>query len=128
MKILQGPYEIPIDITDKLPEDQIGEYEDSPPRIRVAEGLMARTAALVLIHEYVHHLSESYGLELSEQQTRVLEMGIGELFTRNPHVIRLLVQSLIVLPQCTDTPLSSPSSPSEPSAPNLGALPASVSS
>ena len=128
MKIFQGPYEIDLQVSDKMDvgddgKPDCGSYESDPPRITVREGLTAREAALTLLHEYVHHLSDSYGLGLSERHVLCLEMGLGELFVRNPHVIRLLVDSLCP----SKEPPSSPSSPTASSGPSSEGSPPSPS-
>ena len=62
-----------------------GRYDSAPsPVIRIAPGLPARIEAMTALHEMIHHIDESNGMQLREWQTRVLEQAIAGLIVDNP--------------------------------------------
>lgn len=58
----------------------------------------------VLLHELVHAIESKLNLELSEQQTDGMALGIKHLFLTNPQLLALLVQEQTNGTSQEDTP------------------------
>lgn len=87
-----GPYDYRIEtVTDLRDADTnrklYGDWQTSPPRIRVlAAEPDARTLA-ILLHEVIHVIDEYMVIGLSEKQTNRLGTGLAA-FLRDNHLLR----------------------------------------
>ena len=71
-------------VTKDLGEDLLGMYDDQTATIFIKPDLTPQIRRSTIIHECVHAISCMYGLELSENQVRVLESALIALVDNNP--------------------------------------------
>lgn len=70
----------------EMPKDELGECDLEAQAIKVKEGLKPEQEQSTLLHECIHAISDSLGLNLSEKQVQGLETGLYDLNIHNPRL------------------------------------------
>lgn len=73
-----------------LAEDEIGEIDSEKQRISIKDGMPLEREQSVAVHECIHAISDSFGLELTEAQIDGLETGFLALIKDNPAFVLYL--------------------------------------
>jgi hypothetical protein len=74
--------------TKDLGPELLGEYDDENAVIYIKPYLTAQIKRSTVVHECLHAISNMYGLELSENQVRVLESAVISLVDNNPDLFK----------------------------------------
>ena len=71
----------------KLPNaDELGECDLENQAITIKDGLKPEQEKSTVLHEFIHAISDSLGLGLSEKQVQGLETGLYDLNASNPRL------------------------------------------
>lgn len=70
--------------TPNLESDEIGCTDSEKQHISIREGLKPEQEKSTLLHESIHAISETLGLNLSEKQVQGLETGLFAMNRDNP--------------------------------------------
>lgn len=65
-------------------KDEMGECDLENQNLTIKEGIPAEQEKSTLLHECIHAISDSLGLNLSEKQVQGLETGLFDLNAANP--------------------------------------------
>lgn len=85
MLIKWYPFEVPVVMTNELPEDQFGEFQYYPsPRILISSGLEGSVLSSTILHEILEMVSEVHDLGIDENQIRTLEVALSQIFGQSP--------------------------------------------
>jgi hypothetical protein len=75
----------------KLPNaDELGECDLENQAITVKDGLKPEQEKSTVLHEFIHAISDSLGLGLTEKQVQGLETGLYDLNASNPRLFNYL--------------------------------------
>jgi hypothetical protein len=74
----------------QLAKDEIGECDLENQHVTVKDGLKPEQEQSTLLHECIHAISDSLGLNLTEKQVQGLETGLYDLNTSNPRFFSYL--------------------------------------
>lgn len=78
-------------VTDApLEKDEMGLCDLENQSLHVKDGLPAEQERSTLLHEAIHAISDSLGLNLSEKQVQGLETGLFDMNSRNPRLFPYL--------------------------------------
>ena len=67
-----------------MDQDEIGECDLERQAITIKDGLKTEQETSTLLHECIHAISDSLGLNLTEKQVQGLETGLFDLNSSNP--------------------------------------------
>ena len=73
-----------------LGKDEMGLCDLEAQAIHVKDGLKAEQEGSTVLHECIHAISDSLGLNLSEKQVQGLETGLYDLNRANPRFFPFL--------------------------------------
>jgi len=76
----------------------MGEFDMDAGEIRVRARLNSLDKATTLLHEIIHAISDTWGGNLSEEQTRCIEQGLASLIQDNPKLVAALVEDIATGP------------------------------
>jgi hypothetical protein len=71
-------------------KDELGECDLENQHLTVKDGLKLEQEQSTLLHECIHAISDSLGLDLSERQVQGLETGLYDLANANPRFFSYL--------------------------------------
>jgi len=74
----------------QLAKDEIGECDLENQSITIKDGLKPEQEKSTLLHEFIHAISDSLGLNLTERQVQGLETGLFDLNASNPRLFTYL--------------------------------------
>jgi hypothetical protein len=75
---------------EQMPKDDLGECDLEKQHITVKDGLKPEQEQSTVLHEFIHAISDSLGLGLSEKQVQGLETGLYDLNASNPRLFPYL--------------------------------------
>jgi hypothetical protein len=84
LKILGKKWSVEYVKDAPLAKDEMGQCDLEAQALHVKDGLKAEQEASTLLHETIHAISDSLGLNLSEKQVQGLETGLFDLNSSNP--------------------------------------------
>lgn len=73
-------------------QDNWGECKEENAAIRIKEGMDPQQERCTLLHECIHAIEESLGLDLTEKTVLALEAGLYDLLISNPQLFSYLKQ------------------------------------
>ena len=77
-----------------LMSTSLGECQQDTQKILIRSGLQGQQAADTLLHETIHAVDMILGLDMSEQQVRLLATGLIQVFQANPEFYGWIAERL----------------------------------
>lgn len=71
-------------------KDELGECDLEAQHIKVKDGMKHEQESSTLLHEAIHAISDTLGLNLNERQVQGLETGLYDLNNSNPRFFSYL--------------------------------------
>jgi hypothetical protein len=90
LKILGKKWSVDYVKDSPLEKDELGICDLEKQAIHVKDGLPGEQERSTLLHETIHAISDSLGLNLNEKQVQGLETGLFDMNTRNPRLFTYL--------------------------------------
>lgn len=78
----------------KGPLEDFGEWDSDSNEIRLKQDTGLRNEGLTHLHELIHAVTDTYGLDLPESTVRLLETAIGTFIQDNKSDVLKLIEKI----------------------------------